>query len=95
MAVHQLQRGHHTGIGQGVQRVAFRTIQVDASRRRSEQHGDHAVLASAATRCTPVTIHYHVGFLPLMISSPRTLDHCTDNLGQPDTRARMSGCWWR
>lgn len=84
MSVDQLQPGHHAGIGQGVQCVAFRAVQVDATRRRAEEHGDHAILASAATRSTPVTIHDHVGFLPLMISSPRTVDHCTDSLGQPD-----------
>jgi hypothetical protein len=89
-AFHQLQAGHHANLGEGVQRAAFGAIQLDASRRGSEQHGDHAVLASTAARGTPVTIHEHVGSLPLMITSPRTVDHCTDSLGQPDTPARVS-----
>jgi hypothetical protein len=87
MAIHQLQAGHHASLGEGVQRAPFGSIQVDTSRRRSEQHGDHAILAGMAARGTAVTIHDHAGSVPLMISSPRTVDRCTDNLGDQDAPA--------
>jgi hypothetical protein len=89
VAFNQLQAGHHASLGKGVQGAAFGAIQVDASRRRSEQYGDHAVLASRPPHGTVITIHDHVGFLPLMISSPRTVDRCTDKLGEPDCPAPL------
>jgi hypothetical protein len=59
-AVYQLQTWHHASLSQGVQRPSFHAIQFDATRRGSEQHGDDAVLAGAATHFTTVTIHDHV-----------------------------------
>lgn len=64
VAIHQLQAGHHTGLGQGVQRPAFSAVQLDAAGGRTEQDGDDTVLAGIATNLAPVAIHNHVG-LPL------------------------------
>jgi hypothetical protein len=59
--INQSQMGHHAGLGEGVQRLSFGTIQLNASRRRSQQNSDDAVLASIAAHLASVAIHDHVG----------------------------------
>lgn len=78
--IDQLQARHHADLGEGVQRAPLGTVQLDAPGRGSQQHGDNTILTGATTHRAPVTIHNHVGSLSLVISSPRKVDRCTDNL---------------
>lgn len=81
MAIHQLQAGHHAGLGQRIQRPSLSAVQLDAAGGRTEQDGDDTVLAGVAADLAPVTIHNHVGL------------HLAGDLVTADARPRHRQFW--